>query len=421
MGINKCINIYYMNILKKKNVVITDAKRVEEVLSRGVENVYPDKEALKKVLMSGKRLRLYCGFDPTASSLHIGHGIQIKKLEEFRRLGHEVIFLYGGFTAMIGDPTDKAQARKALTASQVKKNAQGWKSQIKNIINVQKIAFKNNFSWLSKLKFADVIELTAYFTAQQMLARDMFQKRIEEGKDLYLNEFMYPLMQAYDSVAMDVDLEIGGNDQMFNMLAGRTLMKKIKNKEKFVLTTKLLADPSGKKMGKTEGNMIALTDSPEDMFGKVMSWTDEMIIPALEIVTDVPLEMINNLDHKLKAGELNPRDAKLDLAYEVVKMYLGEESAIKGRENFKRVFQEKDKPLEIPEIKLDFEAEEIGVLDLFTKAGLTSSNGEARRLIAEKALKIDDQLVVSIEQKVKVSSTGLLLQRGKKQFAKVIK
>ena len=409
-----------MTILKKRSVVITDEKRVEEVLTRGVENVYPDKETLKKALMSGKRLKLYCGFDPTATSLHIGHGIQIKKLEEFRRLGHEVIFLYGGFTAMVGDPTDKAQARKALTAAQVKKNAMGWKVQIKNIIDTKKISFRNNYEWLSKLKFSDILELTAYFTAQQMLARDMFQKRMEESKDLYLNEFMYPLMQAYDSVAMDVDLEIGGNDQMFNMLAGRTLMRKMKNKEKFVLTTKLLADTSGKKMGKTEGNMIALTDTPEDMFGKVMSWTDGMIVPAFEIITDMPMEAINALAKKLQDGGMNPRDAKIELAYEVVKIYLGEVAAEKGRANFKRVFQEKDKPLEIPEIKISGE-QEIGVLDLFSRAGLTSSNGEARRLIGEKALKIDDVLVTTVDLKVEIPEVGLLLQRGKKQFAKVIK
>jgi tyrosyl-tRNA synthetase len=405
----------------KKSPVVTDEKRVEEVLTRGVENVYPDKDTLKKLLLSGKRLRLYCGFDPTAASLHIGHGIQIKKLEEFRRLGHEVIFLYGGFTAMIGDPTDKAQARKALTAGEVKKNMLGWKDQIKNIIEVKKITFKNNSAWLSKMNLSKILELTACFTAQQMLARDMFQKRIAEGKDLYINEFMYPLMQAYDSVAMDVDLEIGGNDQMFNMLAGRTLMKKMKNKEKCVLTTKLLSDPSGKKMGKTEGNMIALTDTPEDMFGKVMSWTDEMIVPALEIITDVPMEMVCDVEAKLKDGSLNPRDAKLDLAYEVVKIYLGEVAAEKGRENFKRVFQEKDKPLEIPEVKVDFEGEKIGVLDLFTKAGLTNSNGEARRLIVEKALKINDALVAGIDQQVEIPDVGLLLQRGKKQFVKVVK
>ncbi|MFA5020818.1 MAG: tyrosine--tRNA ligase [Patescibacteria group bacterium] len=409
-----------MAMIKKKPSVVTDEKRIEDVLSRGVENIYPDKDSLKKLLMSGKRIKLYCGFDPTAASLHIGHGIQIKKLEEFRRLGHEVIFLYGGFTAMIGDPTDKSEARKVLSKEEVKKNMHGWKGQIKNIIDIRKISFKNNNDWLSKLSFAELLKLSSYFTAQQTLARGMFKDRLAEGKDLFLNEFMYPLMQAYDSVAMDVDLEIGGNDQMFNMLAGRTLMKKMKQKEKFVLTTKLLADPSGKKMGKTEGNMIALTDSPEDMFGKVMGWTDEMIVPALEIITDVPMEAVREVEAKLKAGGLNPRDAKLDLAYEVVKLYLGEAAAEKGRENFKRVVQEKEKPAEIPEVKITAGDDgKIGVLDLFARAGLASSNSEVRRLINEKAIRIDDILVELADSEVAIPEAGLLLQRGKRQFMKV--
>ena len=409
-----------MAILKKQSAVVTDEKRIDEILTRGVENFYPDKETIKKALLSGKRLKLYCGFDPTAAALHIGHGIQIRKLEQFRQLGHEVIFLYGGFTAMVGDPTDKAQARKVLTSAEVKKNAMGWKEQIKNITDTKKIIFKNNHDWLSKLKFADVLQLTAYFTAQQMLSRDMFQKRIEEGRDLYLNEFMYPLMQAYDSVAMDVDMEIGGNDQMFNMLAGRTLMKKMKNKEKFVITTRLLEDPTGKKMGKSEGNAISLTDSAEDMFGKVMSWPDAIIAVAMEILTDLPMDEVKGWEKKIADG-VNPRDAKMALAYEVVKIYLGEDAARKGKDNFIRVFQEKEKPLEIPRVKIDFEGGEIGVLDLFVKAGLTSSNGEGRRLIAEKGLKIDDRLVEEVDKRVSIPEEGLLLQRGKKQFARVIK
>jgi tyrosyl-tRNA synthetase len=409
-----------MKLLNKKSAVITDEKQIEEFLSRGIENFYPERETVKKALLSGKRLRIYCGFDPTAKALHIGHGIQIRKLEKLRQLGHEVIFLYGGFTAMVGDPTDKAQARKALTASEVKTNAMGWKEQVKNIVDIKKIIFKNNHDWLSKLKFADILELTAYFTAQQMLARDMFQKRIEEGKDLYLNEFMYPLMQAYDSVAMDVDLEIGGNDQMFNMLAGRTLMKKMKGKEKMVLTTRLLEDPSGKKMGKSEGNAISLTDSAEDMFGKVMSWPDTIITTAMEILTDISMAEIKEWEKKLASG-VNPRDGKLALAYEVVKIYQGESEAQKGRDYFARVFQEKEKPLEIKEVKIDLGEEEIGVLDLFVKAGLTTSNGEGRRLITEKALRIDDKLVEVVDQKVKLPTAGLLLQRGKKQFARVLK
>ncbi|MFA6594186.1 MAG: tyrosine--tRNA ligase [Candidatus Buchananbacteria bacterium] len=398
--------------------VIADKKIIDDVLTRGVEQVFPDKETLRKLLLSGKKIRLYCGFDPTAASLHLGNAIAIRKLAQFQRLGHEVIFLFGGFTAMIGDPTDKAQARKALTAAQVNGNMRGWKKQIVNLIDVKKTAFKNNYSWLSRLRFSQIIQLTSYFTAQQMLARDMFQKRMAEGKDLYLNEFMYPLMQAYDSVALDVDLEIGGNDQMFNMLAGRTLMKKMKNKDKCVLTLKLLADPTGKKMGKTEGNMIALTDSPEDMFGKVMSWTDGMIAPALEILTDVPMELVQDVAAKLKSGAVNPRDAKMDLAYNIVEIYLGKHAADRGREYFKRVVQEKEKPAEMPEIIVEAKGK-TGVTDLFLQAGLVASSSEARRLIKEKALKIDDQIVAHHEFETAIPADGLLLQRGRRQFVKV--
>ncbi len=403
----------------RNKTVITDPKLIDELLTRGVENVYPDKESLRKKLLSGERIRLYCGFDPTATSLHIGHGIQIKKLEEFRRLGHEVIFLFGDFTAMIGDPTDKASARQPLTPAQIKNNLKGWKDQIRNVIDTKKIEFKFNSKWLGKLNFADLLKLASEFSVQQMMERDMFQERVKNEKPIYTNEFMYPLMQGYDSVAMDVDLEIGGNDQTFNMLAGRTLMKKMKNKEKFVLTTKLLADPSGKKMGKTEGNMIALSDPAEDMFGKVMSWTDGMIVPAFEIITDVPMELVNDIKAKLADGSMNPRDAKLNLAYEVVKTFLGEKAAEKGKDNFKRVIQDKEKPADISEIRID--QDEIGVLDLFVKAGLASSNSEARRLIIEKGLRIDDHIIEAADMQVKLTAEGKLLQRGKRQFARAVK
>ncbi len=398
--------------------IITDEKKVEAVLTRGVENIYPDKASLKKLLMSGKQIRLYCGYDPTASTLHLGHGITIRKLAKFQELGHHVIFLFGDFTAQIGDPTDKMAARKELTHQQVLENLKSWKSQIKNLIDVKNIDWQFNSKWLAKLKFADLIKLASNFTAQQMLAREMFKTRMAQGKDLYFHEFLYPIMQAYDSVVLDVDLEIGGNDQMFNMLAGRTLMKKMKNKEKFVLTTKLLSDPTGKKMGKSEGNMITLEDSGADMYGKIMSWTDEMIIPALEILTDIDETEIKEAAKAMKAGA-NPRDFKMKLAYETVKIYLGEEQARQGEHNFARVFQDKQKPLEIPEIIIKDKGGKIGVLDLFVKAGVAQSNGEVRRLIKEKAIRIDDELIHNADWQLTVPGEGLLLQRGKKQFARV--
>lgn len=395
--------------------VITDEAKIEAVLSRGVENVYPDKAALKKELLSGRQLTLYCGYDPNSPTLHIGHGITIRKLAQFQALGHKVIFLFGDFTGQIGDP-DKLSVRAQITHAQVLQNLQGWKKQIKNLIDISQVEFKFNSRWLAKLNFADIIEIAKNFTVQQMLDRDMFQERMKLGRPVYLHEFFYPLMQAYDSVEMKVDLEVGGNDQMFNMLAGRALVKATTGREKFVLTTKLLEDPTGKKMGKSEGNMITLVDAPADMYGKVMSWPDEMIVPALEILTD-----LDWLEKKkaLKSGA-NPRDIKMELAFEVVKIYQGEAAARQAQENFRRVFQEKEKPTEIPEVVINDHDGEIGVLDLFVRAGLAKSNSEARRLIKEGALSIDDKKVTTPEWQLKAADHELLLQRGKKMFCRVI-
>jgi len=399
--------------------IITDEAIIDNILSRGVEAIYPDRLSLKKLLLSGRPLRLYCGYDPTAPTLHIGHGITIRKLAKFQALGHHVIFLFGDFTAQIGDPTDKLAARQPLTPQQIKKNLKGWKQQIKNIIDIDRIDFQFNSRWLGKLKFADLIKISSYFTAQQIAAREMFKQRMAQGKDLYFHEFLYPLMQAYDSVALDVDLEIGGNDQMFNMLAGRDLMKKMLSKEKFVLTTKLLEDSSGKKMGKSEGNMITLVDKPEEMYGKIMSWPDELILPAWEILTDVSDKTLLEIKNQLASKGINPRDIKMKLAKEVVEVYQGQSAALSAEASFKRVFQEKQKPLEIPKVVIADQNGQLGILDLFVKAGLAASNSEARRLIKEKALRIDDKLVTDETLQLNITTQGLLLQRGKKLFRRV--
>src|SRR4030043_655259 len=283
--------------------IITASNKIKEVLEKGVEKIYPSKEALEKTLKSGKRIRLYCGFDPTSPKLHIGNAIQLRKLAQFQNLGHEVIFLIGDFTGMIGDPTDKSAARKKITRKEILKNAKNYKNLASKILrfsgkNPAKIMY--NSEWNDKLTFIELIELASNFTVQQIIIRDMFQERIKKDKPIYLHEFFYPLAQAYDSVAMDVDLEIGGNDQTFNMLCGRQLMKALKNKEKFVLTTKLLNDPSGKKMGKTEGNIINLDEKPNEMYGKIMSWPDSLIFPGFELCTDLSIEEVNQIKKKKK-------------------------------------------------------------------------------------------------------------------------
>ncbi|MCX6754108.1 MAG: tyrosine--tRNA ligase, partial [Candidatus Nomurabacteria bacterium] len=294
-------------------------KTNNELLTRGISSIYPNREFLENKIKKGEKLTIYLGIDPTGPTLHLGHAIPIKKLSELQKEGHKIILLMGDFTAMIGDPTDKGAARKQLTHKQVMTNLKNYKKQASSLISFSgknPAQIKFNSKWLGKMNFEEVLSLASNMTVQQMLERDMFKKRVEEEKPIYLHEFMYPLMQGYDSVAMKVDGEIGGNDQTFNMLCGRDLMKTINGKEKFVITMKLLEDNSGKKMGKTEGNMIALSDTPEEMYGKVMSWTDGMIMPGFELCTNIPMFEIEAMDESF-----NPRDLKMKLAKEIVSIF----------------------------------------------------------------------------------------------------
>lgn len=400
-------------------LTMTQEQKIQEVLTRGVENIYPDKASFEELLNSGKKIRLYCGFDPTAPTLHIGNAIQIRKLAQFQDLGHEVIFLIGDFTGMIGDPTDKSKTRPKLTREQLLKNAENYKEQAGKILdfsgeNPAKIMY--NSKWNDKLSFVDLIELSSNFTAQQMLARDMFKKRIEEGKDLYLHEFLYPLAQAYDSVVMDVDLEIGGNDQMFNMLCGRTLMKKMKDKEKFVLTTKLLVDPKGEKMGKTTGNVVALDEKSNEMFGQIMSWTDGLIIPGFEFCTDLPMEEIEKMDQEMKDNKLNPRDAKAKLAKEIISTYHSSKDADNAEKEFNKIFKNKDKPTEMEVYKTD--KSKVKIIDILLYSKLVSSKGEAKRLIEQGGVKVDNEKVEDCNQEI-IIKDKTIIQAGKRKFVQV--
>ncbi|MBM3204936.1 tyrosine--tRNA ligase, partial [Candidatus Uhrbacteria bacterium] len=334
--------------------IATDPSAIDWFLSHAVENVYPSKDALREKLMKGERISIYLGIDPTGPTLHLGHMIPLQKLRELQDMGHQIILLIGDFTAMSGDP-DKLTIRRQLTHEEVLENCRLYQDQAEHVLDFSgpnKAELRFNNDWLGSLSFTQVVELASHFTVQQMLERDNFEKRIAEQKPIKLHEFLYPLMQGYDSVAMDVDMELGGNDQTFNMLAGRTLMKELKGKEKFVLTTRLLADPTGKKMGKTEGNMITLADTPGDMYGKVMSWTDEMIIPGFEICTQATADQIKTIQKKIKAGE-NPMQFKHELARQVVTWLLGGDAATKAAEHFTHVHQQKEKPEEIKEVRVE--------------------------------------------------------------------
>ncbi|HUT22353.1 MAG TPA: tyrosine--tRNA ligase [Candidatus Bipolaricaulota bacterium] len=392
----------------------TNEQLIEELLFRGVENIYPSREFLEEKLKSGENLTIYLGIDPTGPNLHLGHAIPLLKLRQFQRLGHQVVMLIGDFTGMIGDPTDKTAARVRLTRQQVLENCKNYKKQASKILDFtgkNKVEVKYNSKWLAKMLFGDVLELAAYFTVQRLLERDMFEKRMKEGKPIHLHEFLYPLMQGYDSVVMNVDGEVGGNDQTFNMLAGRTLMKQLKDKEKFVITMKLLADPTGKKMGKTEGNMVTLSDSPEEMFGKVMSWSDEMIVDGFALITRAPVEEAKEMELRLKSGE-NPRNFKLRLAKEVVRTFIGTEEADAAEENFVKVFSNKEKPTDIEEKAVS----SYNIIDALVETSLVPSRSEAKRAIDQKGVKVNDQIVENYDYTLKA---GDLIQKGKRFFVKI--
>ncbi|MDP3724659.1 MAG: tyrosine--tRNA ligase [bacterium] len=375
--------------------------KLTSVLERGVEKIYPSKDVLLERMKKGQALRLYQGFDPTAPTLHIGHMAGLRKLRQFQALGHHVIFLVGDFTAMIGDPSNKSATRVKLSRQEVQKNLHSFKDQAARILdfddpkNPVEIVF--NASWLSKLTFEELLDLASHFTVQQLIERDMYQERIRQGRPIAFSEFFYPLMQGYDSVALDVDLEIGGTDQTFNMLAGRTLSKACKNKEKFVLSIKLLASTDGKKMGKTEGNMIAMDERPTDIYGKVMSLSDGFLPLLIELLTDFDIE--ETID--------DPLMWKKKAALDIVRQIHGKEAAASAQQEFERVYQERGVPS--TEEMITFSKKTMVALDLVASVpGMSRS--EARRLIDQGGITYNGAGVTSSDQQLEI---GGILRVGK--------
>lgn len=400
--------------------LIRDPDKIDWFLDHAVEHIYPSREALRERLLTGARITVYLGIDPTADFIHMGNALSMKKLAELQELGHHIILLIGDFTAMIGDPTDKSATRKKQTREQVLENCRRYKEQAARILrfdgeNPAELLF--NSDWLAKMSFSDVVELASHFTVQQMLERDMFEKRLEEGKPIHLHEFLYPLMQGYDSVAMEVDMEVGGNDQTFNMLAGRTLIREMKGKEKFVIAGRLLADETGKKMGKSEGNAIALTDSSEDIFGKVMSWTDAMVLPGFEICTDMTKDQIADIKERIAKGE-NPMAFKIALGKEIVRWLSGDEAAEAAAEHFTRVHQQGERPEVIPEHRVG--SSSIELVEALVQSGLVDSKTDARRQIEQGGVRVDDVVVADVKTVVTVSAEGTLIQKGKRFFVKLV-
>lgn len=398
--------------------VIIDKDLINKFLTRGVEAVYPSKEEFEKKLLSGERLKIYQGFDPTGKFLHVGHAMGIRALGILQKLGHEVIFLVGDYTARVGDP-DKESGRKMLTEKEIEENLKGWKEQAAQLIDFggdNPVQFKRNYEWLSKLQLNDLIELMSHMTVQQMLERDMFERRLNEGDPIGLQEFIYPLMQGYDGVAMGVDMEIGGADQTFNMLRGRDLSKSYLGKEKFVRANKMMDAPDGRTMSKTKGNGINLGDTSEDMYGKAMSYADDKILMGLELITDVPMEAIKEIESEMKKG-VNPMQYKKLMAFEIVKAIRGEEEAIKGQRHFEATVQNKEVPDEIQEIKKS--AGNYHLVELLVESGFAKSKSEAGRLIEQGGVKVDGKKVDDREAEVAISETETLIQKGKRSFVKI--
>ncbi len=398
--------------------IITDEKLIDEILNRGtIVEILPKKDEFKKRLLKGEKLKFYIGFDATAPTLHLSHAKNFILLEKFRKLGHEVIVLFGDFTARIGDPTGQDSARKQLSKKDVDTNVKKWKEQIKPLMdfddeeNPPKIMY--NSKWLSRLDFEDILNLSGNFTVQQIIERDMFQKRLKDKKPIYLNEFLYPLMQGYDSVAMDVDVEICGTDQIFNALIGRTLLKKLKEKEKFIVAVTLMENPkTGELMSKSKGTGVFLNFSANDMFGQIMAQPDEMMETLFINCTYLPLFEIKEI---LKSE--NPKDAKIRLAYEIIKIFYKEKKAKLSKEEFLKVFSKKEKPTDIEEFKIS--KKEISLVDLLSETKLVNSKTNARRLIEQGGVRVDDEVKKDIKEVLNLKG-GEVVQVGKRRFLKIL-
>ncbi len=390
--------------------------KIQEVLTKAVDVISPTKDSLGKVLKE-RKIRLYLGVDPTSPKLHLGHTVPLRKLKDFQELGHEAILLFGTFTAQIGDPSDREESRKSLTLEQVKKNMATYKKQASKILDFSKIKIKYNGDWLSKLSLKDVIRLASNFTVSRLLERDMFQKRLKEGGEVWVSEFLYPLLQGYDSVAMNVDLEIGATDQTFNILVGRRLQKIYNRKEKFVLTTPMLIGLDGRKMSKTYNNTVNLTDSPREIYGKIMSLKDELIIHYFQLVTGLSLKEIKKIEEDLNKKKMNPREAKARLAREITAFLHSKREALSVEKEFNRVFRDKEAPSIIPELRI--RNKNINILDLLVETKMAFSKSEAKRLILQKGVKINKVIQNDWRKVVRVEG-GEIIQAGKRKFIKLL-
>jgi tyrosyl-tRNA synthetase len=388
-----------------------------ELIKRGTEEILLEEE-LKERLKSGKKLRVKAGFDPTAPDLHLGHTVLINKLKHFQDLGHEVLFLIGDFTGMIGDPTGKNVTRLPLTQEQVLENAKTYKEQVFKILDPNKTKILFNSEWLGNKSAADLIHIAGKYTVARMLERDDFHKRYTSGQSISIHEFMYPLLQGYDSVEIKADIELGGTDQKFNLLVGRELQKHYGQKPQIVITTPLLEGLDGeKKMSKSLNNYIGIHESPDNMFGKIMSISDDLMWKYLELLSFQTHQQINQWKKEVKLGK-NPRDIKILFAEEIIARFHSLEDAKKAHENFTSRFQKHQLPDEIPEMTLTLEPSPILLPNILKSANLAPSTSEARRLIQNGAVKIDGEKILDIHHSIS-TNTFNIYQAGKLKIAKI--
>lgn len=389
-------------------------KETSEILTRSVTNII-DKKSLEVALKKGPKLRIKFGIDPTGPKVHIGHAITFWKLREFQDLGHQIVLIIGDFTAQIGDPSDKLAERQPLTEKDIKENLKGYLEQIGKVIDLKKVELRYNSEWHKKGNKADLIEEAMNFTVNQMLDRDNFQKRFKENKPIGLQEFLYPLLQGMDSVAVKADVELGGNDQYFNLLAGRTLQKRYGQKPQDVMTFELLSGTDGRKMSKTYDNAIYLSDSPSEMFGKVMSIKDELIESYFVLATDVATKEIEKTVKAIAKGG-NPRDAKVSLAFSLVNRYYDKKEAEKAQADFETRFVKKEIPDDIKEVELPYKVAPL--VDILVALKMTESKSEARRLIEQGGVRVEGA-VIGDREAVLEPMPGMVIQVGKRKFVKI--
>ncbi len=392
----------------------TDSKKIQELLTRGVEEVI-DKKNLEKKLRSGKKLRIKLGIDPTSPNLHLGRSIPLLKLRDFQELGHQIIFIIGDFTGVIGDTSDKDSERPMLDEKTVKQNMKTYVQQVKKILDIKKCEIRYNSQWLKKLNYHDIGQQANIFSLNEFISRENIAKRLKEGKRVSLRELIYPLMQGYDSVATKADVEVGGTDQRFNILSGREMQRHYQQEPQDIISNPLIPGLDGRKMSSSWGNTINLADKPSQMYGKIMSLRDELIIDYFWLTTRVPLETIRQYEKELKKGA-NPRDYKIALAKSLVSFYHSESLAQKSAQEFANVFQKGGLPDKISEHTLANKT--INPVDLLLAMKLVSSKNEARRLIDGGGMKLNHKKISSWKENINLKS-GDIIQAGKRKFGKI--